>query len=63
MPAALLEVWVWSADPLAVTFGGQLPRGSREWQAAVWLAIAAEAARCGQSCPEHGGLKYGCGCP
>jgi hypothetical protein len=47
-PCAALEVWVWSTEggTVRVTFGGLLPRGSRAWRIAVWLAIAAEAARC-----------------
>jgi hypothetical protein len=45
-PAALLECWVWSMQGgPKVTFGGQPPRGDRAWRIAVWLAIAAEAAR------------------
>lgn len=44
-PAAMLEAWIWQAAPLRVTFGGLPPRGSREWRVAVWLAVAAEAAR------------------
>ena len=43
LPAAWLEAWAWSADPVRVTFGGQFPRGSKEWRVAVWRAVAAEA--------------------
>jgi hypothetical protein len=43
LPAAYLEVWVWSLDPVRVTFAGQFPRGSKEWRIAIWKAIAAEA--------------------
>jgi hypothetical protein len=60
-PAAILEVW-WLEDG-RVTFGGMLPRGTDGWAALVYAAVAAEAARCAQRCPEHGGLKADCGCP
>lgn len=59
-PCALLEVWM--TPDGTVTFGGLSPRGSPGWAALIWRLVAAEAARCGQSCAVHGGLKYECGC-
>jgi hypothetical protein len=52
-PCAAVEVWVWRASPLAVTFGGFFPRGDKQWRIAVWLAIAAEASR--QAAEEEAG--------
>lgn len=44
MPAAYLEVWIWSMEGgPRVTFGGQFPRGGPGWAPAVWRAVAAEA--------------------
>jgi len=46
-PCAVVECWVYGfkdGQPV-VTFGGFPPQGDRAWKIAVWLAIAAEAAR------------------